>query len=283
MSEILSYGFMQRAFVASALIGVVCSLVGVFVVLKGLTFIGAGTAHAAFAGVALGFLIGVSPFVMAVLFGLCTVWITGFLKQKARMKPDISLGIFYTLTMALAILFLGLMPAYNPEVLGYLFGSILSVTAADLKVILILSISILATLTLFFKEFHFISFDQDMAEASGIPAKILYFLLLNLISLSIVVSLKAVGSMLVLALLVIPAAAAEQWATHIRSMMWGSAMIGVFSSWGGMILSYGFDLPSGATIVLLLTAVFSLSVLFSPKRRIKKPVKGDAGEPSPTL
>ncbi len=274
MSEILSYGFMQRAFIASALIGVVCSLVGVFVVLKGLTFIGAGTAHAAFAGVALGFLIGVSPFAMAVLFGLATVWITGFLKQKARMKPDISLGIFYTLTMALAILFLGLMPAYNPEVLGYLFGSILSVTAADLKIILILSISILAALILFFKEFHFISFDQDMAEASGIPAKILYFLLLNLISLSIVVSLKAVGSMLVLALLVIPAASAEQWATHIRSMMWGSAAIGVFSSWGGMILSYRFDLPSGATIVLLLTAVFSLSVLFSPKRRIKKPVTG---------
>jgi len=267
MLEMFSYGFMQRAFIASAMIGVVCSLVGVFVVLKGLAFIGAGVAHAAFAGVALGFLIGGSPLALSILFGLSAVWITSFLEAKVKMKPDVSLGIFYTFTMALAVLFLGLMPTYNPEVLGYLFGSILSVTPTDLKTILALSVVILFCLFLFFKEFHFISFDQEMAEASGIPAKTLFFLLLNLISLSIVISLKAVGAILVLALVVIPAAAAEQWATRIRSMMLGSAAMGVLASWGGMILSYQFDLPSGATIVLLLTALFVVSVFFSPKRR----------------
>jgi ABC-type Mn2+/Zn2+ transport system permease subunit len=275
MLEILSYGFMQRAFMASALIGIVCSLIGVFVVLKGLAFIGAGTSHAAFAGVALGFLIGVNPLIMAVLFGISTVWVTGFLERQGRIKPDVSIGIFYTLTMALAILFLGLMRTYNPEVLGYLFGSILSVTEDDLKMIVGLSLIILICLTLFFKEFHFISFDQEMAEASGIPAKWLFFLLLNLISLSIVISLKAVGAMLVFALLVIPAATAQQFATHIRSMMIGSATIGVIVSWAGVLLSYLFDLPSGATIVLLLTAIFFLSVLFSPKNRKKKPIAGE--------
>ena len=267
MLEMVSYGFMQRAFIASALIGVVCSLVGVFVVLKGLAFIGAGTAHAAFAGVAFGFLIGGNPLVFSILFGLSAVWITSLLEVKVKMKPDVSLGVFYTFTMALAILFLGLMPTYNPEILGYLFGSILSVTPTDLKTILVLSMIILSCLFIFFKEFHFISFDQEMAEASGIPAKMLFFLLLNLISLSIVISLKAVGAILVLALVVIPAASAEQWATHIRSMMLGSAAIGVLASWGGMILSYWLDLPSGATIVLLLTTIFALSVFFSPKRR----------------
>ncbi|MBI3358140.1 MAG: metal ABC transporter permease [Nitrospirae bacterium] len=277
MLEILSYGFMQRAFLASALIGVVCSLIGVFVVLKGLAFIGAGTSHAAFAGVAFGFLIGAPPLAMAILFGISTVWVTGFLERNGRMKPDVSIGIFYTLTMALAILFLGLMRTYNPEVLGYLFGSILSVTRSDLKMILVLSLVILGCLTLFFKEFHFISFDQEMAEASGIPAKWLFILLLNLISLSIVISLKAVGAMLVFALLVIPAAAAQQWATHIRSMMLGSAAIGVLASWAGVLLSYWFDLPSGATIVLLLTFIFFLSVLFSPKNRQKKPIVAASG------
>lgn len=257
---------------ASALIGIVCSLIGVFVVLKGLAFIGAGTSHAAFAGVALGFLIGVNPLIMAVLFGVSTVWVTGFLERQGRIKPDVSIGIFYTLTMALAILFLGLMRTYNPEVLGYLFGSILSVTADDLKMIVVLSLVILICLALFFKEFHFISFDQEMAEASGIPAKWLFFLLLNLISLSIVISLKAVGAMLVFALLVIPAATAQQFATHIRSMMLGSAAIGVFASWAGVLLSYLFDLPSGATIVLLLTIIFFLAVFFSPKNRKKKPI-----------
>ena len=278
MFEMFSYGFMQRALLASFLIGLVCSVIGVFVVLKGLSFIGAGTAHAAFAGVALAFLIGAPPLLMAVIFGLSTVWITGALQQAGKMKPDVSIGIFYTLTMALAILFLGLMKAYNPEVYGYLFGSILSVTSSDLKVILLLTLGILLTISLFFKEFHFISFDQEMAEASGIPARNLFFLLLNLISLSIVISLKAVGAILVFALLVIPAAAAEQWANNMRSMMVYSAVIGVFSSWAGVILSYWLDLPSGSTIVLIAAAIFFLSVLFSPKRRKKPPSKTPAPE-----
>lgn len=267
MLEMFSYGFMQRAFLASFLIGLACSVIGVFVVLKGLSFIGAGTSHAAFAGVALAFLIGAPPLLVAVLFGLSTVWITGFLQEKGKMKPDVSIGIFYTLTMALAILFIGLMKAYNPEVYGYLFGSILSVTSFDLKVILALSLGILATVFLFFKEFHFISFDQEMAEASGIPARNLSFLLLNLISLTIVISLKAVGAILVFALLVIPAAAAEQWANNMRSMMTYSVLIGIFSSWLGVMLSYWFDLPSGSTIVLLATLIFFVAVLTSPKRR----------------
>lgn len=273
MLEMFSYGFMQRAFFASFLIGLVCSIIGVFVVLRGLSFIGAGTAHAAFAGVTLGFLVGAPPMLMAVLFGLATVWITGLLQRAGKMKPDVPIGIFYTLTMALAILFLGLMKSYNPEVYGYLFGSILSVTSSDVKMIFVLALVILFVLALFFKEFHFISFDQEMAEASGIPARNLFFLLLNLISLTIVISLKAVGAILVFALLVIPAAAAQQWATTMRSMIITSAAIGVFSSWAGVLLSYRFDIPSGATIVLLATAIFFLSVLFSPKRRRKKQLR----------
>jgi ABC-type Mn2+/Zn2+ transport system permease subunit len=270
MIEMLSYGFMQRAFLSSFLIGLVCSVIGVFVVLKGLSFIGAGTAHAAFAGVTLAFLIGVPPLLMAVIFGLGTVWIIGFLQEKGRMKPDVPIGVFYTFTMALAILFIGLMDGYNPEVYGYLFGSILSVTSGDLLIILGLTLAILLTTLLFFKEFHFISFDQEMAEASGIPARNLSFLLLNLISLTVVISLKAVGSILVFALLVIPAAAAQQWAKSMKGMIFYSVMIGVFSSWAGVILSFWLDLPSGATIVLLTTTIFFLSVLFSPKSRAKR-------------
>jgi ABC-type Mn2+/Zn2+ transport system permease subunit len=228
---------------------------------------GAGTAHAAFAGVTFAFLIGTPPLGMAILFALVTVWITGLLQQNGKLKPDVPIGVFYTLTMALAIFFLGLMKGYNPEVYGYLFGSILSVTRENLWVILILSLVILLTLTLFYKEFHFISFDQEMAEASGIPARTLFLLLLNLIAVTIVISLKVVGAILVFALLVIPAAAAQQWARHIRSMMLISAGIGIFSSWSGVMLSYWFDVPSGATIVLIAAAIFFLSVIFSPKRR----------------
>lgn len=267
MFEFLSYGFMQRALLASLLIALVCSTIGVFAVLRGITFIGAGTAHAAFAGVCFAFLVGISPFLMAVVFGLSTVWVTTYVQEKGKMNPDVPIGVFYTFTMALAIFFIGLMQGYRPEVFAYLFGSILSVTRSDLVVIFMLSVGILFVLGLFFKEFHFISFDQEMAEASGIPAKKLSFLLLNLISLAVVIALKAVGAILVFALLVIPAAAAQQWAKDIRSMMVYSALIGVGASWAGVLLSYWFDVPSGATIVLLASAIFLFSVLFSGKHR----------------
>ncbi len=262
---------MQRAFLASFLIGVVCAVIGVFVVLKGLSFVGAGTAHAAFAGVSLAFLMGVPPFPMAVLFGLATAWITGLLQEKGGMKPDVPIGIFYTLTMALAILFIGLMGRYNPEIYGYLFGSILSVTTTDVWTILLLFIVILLTVALLFKEFHFISFDQEMAAASGVPARPLFFVLLSLISLTIVISLKAVGAILVFALLIIPPAAAQQWARNMRAMMIGSVAVGVFSAWTGVTLSYWLDLPSGATIVLVAALIFFLAVFFSPKRRRTDP------------
>lgn len=267
MIEMLSYGFMQRALLSAVIIGIVCPVMGVFVVLRGLAFIGAGTAHAAFAGVSLAYLIGLPPQLMALLFGLVTVWIIGFLQEKGKMKLDVSIGIFYTLTMALAILFIGLMKAYNAEVYGYLFGSILSVTPNDLLLMLFLSVGILLVTFLFYKEFHFIAFDQEMAEASGIPARVLFFVLLNLIALTIVVSLKAVGAILVFALILIPAATAQQIAVSMKGMMGFSVLFGVFSSVGGVLLSYWFDLPSGSSIVLLATALFFLAVFLSPKHR----------------
>jgi ABC-type Mn2+/Zn2+ transport system permease subunit len=267
MLEIMAYGFMQRALVASVLIGILCSVIGVFVVLKGLSFIGAGTAHAAFAGVALAFLLNLNPMGMAVLFGLMTVWITGLLVEKGRMKLDVSIGIFYTSTMAMAILFIGFMKGYNPELYGYLFGSILSVTPSDLTVIAGLGLVVLVAIFLFYKELQFIAFDQEMAEASGIPARNLFFLLISLIALTIVVSLKAVGAVLVYAMILIPAATAYQLTRSMKGMMIVSILFGLFSSVAGMVLSFIMDIPSGAAIVLLATALFFLSVLFSPKRR----------------
>ncbi len=270
MLEILAYGFMQRAILAALVIGILCSAIGVFVVLKGLSFIGAGTAHAAFAGVALGFLLNLNPMGMAVLFGLMTVWITGFLAEKGRMKLDVSIGIFYTSTMALAILFISFMKSYNAELYGYLFGSILSVTSQDLAVIAGLGLVVLVAMFLFYKELQFIAFDQEMAEASGIPARRIYFLLMTLIALTIVISLKAVGAILVYAMILIPAATAYQLTHSMKGMMILSILSGVLSSLSGMLLSFALDIPSGAMIVLLATGLFFLAVLFTPKRRITR-------------
>jgi len=267
MLEILSYGFLQRALIASVIIGTLCSIIGVFVILKGLSFIGAGTAHAAFAGVVLAYLLGINPLALAILFGLITVWITGILEEKGKMKLDVSIGILYTSTMALAILFIGFMKTYNAEIYGYLFGSILSVTTTDIWIIAVLGFSVLTTVFLFFKEFHFITFDREMAEATGIPARSLFFVLISLIALTVVVSLKSVGAILVFAMILIPAATAYQLTHSMKAMMWVSALFGITSSVSGVLLSFWFNLPSGAAIVLLATTLFFLAVVVSPKRR----------------
>ncbi len=266
MFDLLTYDFMQRSLMAAALVGGLCSVIGVFVVLRGLAFAGAGTSHAAFAGVALGYLIGWPPMLLAVLFGLATVWITGWAEEKGQMKLDVSIGILYTTTMALGILFIGLMKTYNAEVYGYLFGSVLSVTTDELTLIGVLSLLILGLILLFTKELYFIAFDQDMAEASGIPARPIFFLLLALVALTVVVSLKTVGAILVFAMILIPASTAYQLTHSLWSLTLYSVTIGVSTAVTGVLLSAIWDIPSGPAIVLLATSVFFLSIFFSPKR-----------------
>lgn len=267
MLDLLTYDFMQRSLLAAALVGALCSLIGVFVVLRGLAFIGAGTAHAAFAGVALAYLIGGPPLPFAILFGLSTAWVTGLMEEKGRMKLDVSIGILYTATMALAILFIGLMKSYNAEVYGYLFGSVLAVTPEELLSIALLGLLVLGTIVLFSKELYFIAFDQEMAEASGIPARKIFYLLLSLIALTIVVSLKIVGAILVFALMLIPASIAYQLTHSLAQMTSYAVLIGNGCAVGGVLLSYWWDLPSGPTIVLLATLIFVLAALLSPKHR----------------
>ena len=271
MIEMLTYDFMQRSLLAAALVGGVCSVIGVFVVLRGLAFIGAGTAHAAFAGVALAYLIGAPPLPLAIVFGLATVWITGVMEEQGRMKLDVSIGILYTATMALAILFIGLMKGYNAEVYGYLFGSVLSVTPEELRVIGLLGLLVVGVIVVFSKELYFIAFDQDMAEASGVPARRIFYLLLTLIALTVVVSLKTVGAILVFAMVLVPASTAYQLTHSLKQMTVYAVLIGVTCAVGGVLVSYRWDLPSGPAIVLLATTLFFLSVFFSPKRVRRAP------------
>ncbi|WP_245630874.1 metal ABC transporter permease [Candidatus Nitrospira nitrosa] len=257
---------MQRSLLAAAMVGGLCSVIGVFVVLRGLAFVGAGTSHAAFAGVALGYLMGWPPLLLAILFGLATVWITGWVEERGRMKLDVSIGILYTTTMALGILFIGLMKTYNAEVYGYLFGSVLSVTPEELRIIGALSVLVLSLLLLFAKELYFIAFDQEMAEASGVPARQMFFLLLTLVALTVVVSLKTVGAILVFAMILIPASTAYQLTHSLRTLTVYSALIGITTSVCGVLISAIWDIPSGPAIVLLATAIFFTAILLSPKR-----------------
>ncbi len=266
MMEILSYHYMQRALFAGTLIGIVCAIIGTYVVLKGLSFIGAGIAHASFGGVALGFFLKVNPVLTAVIFCMGIAWGIGLVSRKGRVKEDTAVGIFFASTMAFGILLIGLMKVYNVDLFGYLFGSILAINREDVWITILLSAVVLVLVLLFFKELLFVTFDAEMAAVTGVPAARIYFLLISLIALTVVLSIRVVGIVLVSALLVTPAAAAYQLTENFRRMMGFSVLIGVSSTVGGLLLSDLLNTPSGATIVLLATLIFFVAALISPRR-----------------
>jgi ABC-type Mn2+/Zn2+ transport system permease subunit len=270
MTEILGYAFMQRALLAGTVIGVVCAVIGVYVVLKGMSFIGAGIAHASFGGVALGFLLGVNPVLAAVVFCMATGWGIGLTARRTRIREDTAVGIFFASTMAVGILVIGLMQGYTVDLFGYLFGSILAVGRADLEITLALGAVVLALVAVFYKELMFVTFDSEMAAVTGVPAEKIYFLLISLVALTVVISIKVVGTVLVSALLVTPAAAAYQLTEKFGRMMAAAVALGVGSTVGGLLLSYKLDTASGATIVLVSTAIFLAAAALSPRRRRRK-------------
>ncbi len=270
---LMEFSFLQRALITSILVGVICGLVGVFIILRQLVFMGAGIAHASFAGGALGILIGVNPFLTIFMFGAGSALTIGFINEKGYVEDNnVAVGIIFSFTMALAVLFISLIQTYNAGVNAILFGNVLVVTTEDLVLLVLFSIFILGIIYFMKKELFFMTFDEEMASATGLPIRFLSYLFLILISLAIVVSLKAIGAILVFAMIVTPAAAAYQWSYRINRIILLSILFGAFSSFLGLFFSYELDLPSGATITITVSVVFVISMIFSPKRRAGKAV-----------
>jgi len=261
MIEMWSYGFMQKALIAGVLISIICSMVSFFVLVNRLSFIGVGISHAAFGGVAIGVYLGVNPTFSAILFSVLTAWMIGLVSRRGMLHEDTTIGIFYAAAMALGIVIIGLSHGYNVDLFGYLFGNILAVTQQDLWVVVILGCLVLGLITFFFKELLYISFDEESAQVNGIPVTFLYYLLLTLMAVTIVISMKVVGIILVSALLVIPAAAAYEVSVRFRTVLLMAVVIGLFSTLGGLLLSFHLNTASGATIVLLAAGIF-LSFFF---------------------
>ncbi|HOP53607.1 MAG: metal ABC transporter permease [Bacillota bacterium] len=270
LASIFEYSFLWRSFVAAILIGSLCSLLGVFVVLKGLSFAGAGIAHGAFAGVAFAFLIGANPFMMGLLFALAMVLMVGVSSKKGNLNVDASIGILFALTMALAILFIGMMKQYNTELFSFLFGNILAVTPEDLHFMSFVFLGVVVVLLIGYRAFYFWAFDEVMAEASGVLMPQVFYLFLAMLALAIVASLKVVGELLVNAFIIIPAASSFQLTYSFKRMALYSVLLGAFASVTGLILSFIYDIPSGASIVIILGLEFLVCTVLSPKKRWHK-------------
>lgn len=260
MTELLSYGFMQRALIAGVLVGLLCGVLGFFVVLKRMSFIGVGISHSAFGGIAIGVLCGVEPLIAAAIFATLVAWGIGWLSRAGRLHEDTSIGILFSSAMALGVALISLSRTYQVDLFGYLFGNILSVSPGDLWLLGGLSLVVLGTVVFLFKELLFLSFDEEVARASGLPVTALWYLLLTCLALAVVAAIRVVGIVLVEALLVIPAAIGYQVAGGYRVMIGVSVLSGVVAAVAGLFISYFLNVAAGATIVLTLTVLFGVAL-----------------------
>jgi manganese/iron transport system permease protein len=258
------YGFMQRAFVEVAIVGLLCGVVGCFVVLRGLAFIGDALAHAVFPGVVLSYMADRSILWGAFAFGAITAVGVAVLSRTRRVSEDSAIGIVFAAFFALGVILISSQPSFRKDVGSLLFGNVLGVSQNDVIVSAVIAAVVLLVFFALLKEFALVAFDPTLARSSGYPVFMLDVTLLLLVAATIVVSLQAVGNILILALVVTPPAAARLLTDQLRVMMAWSAAVALFSGLVGLYVSYHFDTAAGGTIVLTATACFLIALVFAP-------------------
>ena len=261
---------MQNAILSAFLGGVACATIGVFVVLMHMPFIGVAMAHAAFAGALLGLWLGFNPLVGAFTFSLLSAAIIGPLADRGELHPETSVGVIFSLMLGLAFLFMGLMPGTKSGALELLWGSILTNTRGDIIFLGIVTVVVVGLVFIFYKEVQATIFHRDLALSVGIPATLILYGILFLTGATITAALRSIGGLLIFSLILNPAAAAYQLTYSMKRMFLLSASFGVLSGLIGLLFSYLFNIPSGATIVITSSAIFGIATLVSPKRKVKE-------------
>lgn len=259
--ELLNYGFVQRGIIAGTFIAVLCSVLGMFLVLRKLSLVGDGLAHVTFGSVAVGMLLKVYPFYVAI--PLTVMSGVGILKliQRTRMHGDAAIGVVSSAGVSIGVLVASLAGGFNVDLLSYLFGNILAISKGEMVLSIILSIGVILVVLLYYNQLVSITFDEELAKVSGIKTEKINTLLIMLISLTVVLSMRVVGIMLVSSFLILPNVAALQLAKSFKKAIIFSIGISVFSVVFGIAISFSFNLPTGATIVLTNLLVFLLSLL----------------------
>lgn len=264
LGDPLQYDFMKRAMVEVILMGAVTGAIGAYIVLRGLSFIGDALAHAIFPGIVIAFLLGQGIFFGALIFGVLTSIAIGVIATNQRVKEDSAIGVLFAGTFALGIVLISSSKNFTRDLASFLFGNVLGVTTNDIMLSAIVGAIVIVLIAVFYRELLITSFDRAAAQAMGLPVLVLDLLLLVMISLTIVVSLRAVGNILVVAMLVTPAATARLLTDRLPVMILLGSTIGILSGIVGLYVSYYNDVAAGGTIVLVATALFGLAWLFAP-------------------
>jgi manganese/iron transport system permease protein len=266
----LALSFFDRALVASALVGVVCAVVGTYVVLRGVAFIGDAIAHAGFPGVVAAYLLQIPFYLGAAVAAVGTALAIGVVTRRAGIRQDTAIGVLFAGTFAFGVFLFSTIKGYVADLFSFLFGNVLAITPGDLVALMILGLGVIGVVALLWKELLYATFDPLGAAASGIRVDLLEYLFLTLVALTIVVSLQAVGIILVVAMLVTPAATAQLLAVRFVRLMVIAAVVGIASAVIGLYLSYWLDVASGATIVLVETAFFLIALVLGPRGVIQR-------------
>jgi ABC-type Mn2+/Zn2+ transport system permease subunit len=268
LTEPLQYAFMTRAFAASVIVGVLCAVMGTYVVLRGMAFLGDALAHAILPGVAIAYLLHGNLLVGALAAAIVIALSIGVFSRQGTIKEDTAIGILFAAALSLGVALISTIQTYAVDLSHILFGNVLGVSAADLWLTAGLGLLILLTVAALYKPFLVISFDPVLAATLRLPANLLRMLMLILLALTVVVSLQTVGVGLAAAMLVTPAATAYLLTRRLAPMMLVSALVGALSSIVGLYLSYYINVVSGAAIVLTATVFFLLAFVFSPRQGV---------------
>ena len=279
----LELPFFQRAMLASGLAALVCAVVGTFVVLKGLAFMGDAVAHSSLTGMSVAILFGGNVFWGALAWAVPASLLITLISRRAKLQMDTAIGIIFAGGFALGIILISQVDNYAANLFGFLFGNVLATSWGEVLLIGIITAAVLLVILAFYKELLFTSYDITVAAASGIPVRVIHYLLPALIGVTTVASLKVVGIVLVLALLVTPAATGTLLARRMPTIIAASAGTALAATLAGLYLSFYLDLPSGPSIVMVATGLFGLALLLAPDRgllwRWRRAATLKAGEP----
>lgn len=257
--------FMQRAFAVALMCAVVCGIVGTHVVLRGMAFAGDAVAHAVFPGIAIAFVLQGSFLAGGLVAGIaCAVGIAVF-AQSRRLGEDTVIGVFLVFAVGLGVVVMSTQAGYVADLHSLLFGQVLAVSDRDVWTVAVLGPVVLAPVALLHRELVAVALDRESSRAAGVPVLWVDLVLYVVVTVAVVISIRAVGNILVLGLLITPAATARLLTDRLVSMMLASALIGAFGALGGLYLSYWLDLAAGGTIVLVLTATFALAWVLAPR------------------
>jgi manganese/iron transport system permease protein len=266
LTEPLTYAFMQRGMAAAVMVGVLCAVVGCYVVLRGMAYLGDALSHAILPGVAIAYLLKGEILVGALVAAVIVALAIGFFTRRGTVKEDTAIGILFAATLSLGVALISTLKTYALDLTHILFGNVLGVSALDLVLTAILCVIVLGAIIFLYKELLVVSFDPVLAATLRLPTELLKNVLLIMIALTVVVSLQTVGVGLVAAMLVTPAATAYLLTRRLPAMMVVAASLGALASIVGLYLSFYLNIASGAAVVLTATGFFFCAYLFAPQR-----------------